>query len=170
MCGCWSTAGSGGIAGKGGIVKYSPTSTISAYNGNRITEDGFDYNKTCYEYDKDGKLLDGTSGSPVYAQVISFINDTSKKIIPAKIFIQDGIRRAVYDNLCYMPEERKEQYGVNSEIPKEKIKNISKNGKIQCVEIIEEDTKVIHSQQGIGSGAGYIELDNGTFEKIIETP
>ena len=136
---------------KVGDIKYSSNSNIIAYNGNRITEDNFDYDGTYYEYDENGNLLDGTSGSPVQVQAISFINDTSKKIIPAKIFIQDGIRRAVYDNLCYMSEERKKQYGVDGDISQEKIKNTSKSGAVKCVRIIEENTNMTHSKQGIGS-------------------
>ena len=163
----WSTAGSGGTAGRGGIIKHSLTSIIEAYNGNRITENDFDYSNTCYEYDKDGKLLDGSSGREAQvANVITFVNDDSKKIIPAKIFIQDGIRRAVYDNLCYMSEERKEKYGVNKPDEQLIIKNQSPSGKVKNVQIISEDTNITHFSQGIGSGAGYIELDNGAFEVI----
>ena len=69
-----------------------------------------------------------------------------------------------------MPEERKIKYGVNGEISEDKIKNKSKDGSVKNVRIIDEDLKVVHSRQGIGSGAGYIELSNGTFEKITETP
>ena len=163
----WSTAGSGGTAGQGGTIEYFPTSEIYSYNGNMITEDDFNYNETYYEYDEDGNYLDGTDGKDTkVAQVIEFKNDSSKKIIPAKIFIQDGIKRAVYDNLCYMSEERKKQYGVDGVIPKEKIKNTSDNGAIQCVQIIGKELSVTHSRQGIGSGAGYIEVSNGTFEQI----
>ncbi len=161
----WSTAGSGGTAGQGGIVKYSLAAEINSYNGNMITEDEFDYDTPYYEYDKDGKYLDGTSERETkVASVVTFINNPSKKIIPAKIFIQDGIRRAVYDNLCYMSEERKQKYGVSGEIPADKIKNSSQDGKIQNVRIIDEELNVTHSQQGIGSGAGYIEVSNGTYE------
>lgn len=148
----WSTAGSGGTAGKGGSIKYSPDATINAYNGNRITDDMFDYSKIYYEYDEDGNLLDGTDGKEKKeARTISFINDASKKIIPARIFIQDGIKRAVYDNLCYMSEGRKKQYGVNGEVAQEKIKNTSKTGSIKCVKIIEENISMLHFMQGIGS-------------------
>ena len=148
-----STAGSGGTAGQGGIIKYSATSKIYAYNGNRITEDDFNYEQECYEYDKDGNLLDGTStGGKVVVNVVKFINDDSKKIIPAKIFIQDGIRRAVYDNLCYMSDERKKQYDVDGEIPNNKIKNVSsRTADIKNVCIIDEKLDMPHSQQGIGS-------------------
>ena len=165
----WSTAGSGGTAGKGGIVKYSQEGKINSYNGNRITEDNFDYETICYEYDKDGNLLDGTNGISEEASVVSYENDINRKIIPTKIFIQDGIRRAVYDNLCYMPEKRKTKYGVNGDISLERIKNTSSSGNVKCVRIIEE-VNVPYSKQGIGSGAGYIELSNGTFEVMAETP
>ncbi len=164
----WSTAGSGGIAGEGGIIKYSKTSEINSYNGNRITGDVFDYSQVCYEYDKNGNLLDGSSGKiKQEAKMISFINDNNKKIIPAKIFLQDGIRRAVYDNYCYMSEERKIKYGVADE-SKLVVRDTSQNGAVKNVQIIEEKENIIHSHQGIGSGAGYIELDNGTFELIEE--
>lgn len=163
----WSTAGSGGIAGQGGIIKYSSTSIISAYNGNRITEDDFDYSKTYYDYDNNGNYLDGTGGKDrKIAEVIEFKNESNKKIIPAKIFIQDGIRRAVYDNHCYMSEARKKQNGVDGEIPANKIKNVSKGNTLKNVRIIDEKLDMPYSKQGIGSGAGYIEISNGTFEQI----
>ena len=165
--GSWSTAGSGGTAGQGGTIEYSPTSEINSYNGNMITEDDFNYSNTYYEYDEDGNYLDGTDGKDTkVANVVEFKNDSSKKIIPAKIFIQDGIKRDVYDNLCYMSEERKKQYGVDGVIPMEKIKNTSKNGAVQCVRIVDKELNVTHSRQGIGSGAGYIEVSNGTFNVV----
>ena len=167
LFGCWSTAGSGGTAGQGGIIKYSSTSLIYAYNGNRITEDDFDYSKPYYDYDRDGNYLDETNGKETkIAEVIEFKNESNKKIIPARIFIQDGVRRAVYDNLCYMSEERKKQYGISDDISEEKIKNTSKNGIVKCVEIVEEKTNITYSKQGIGSGAGYIEISNVIFELI----
>ena len=159
----WSTAGSGGTAGQGGIVRCSTASEIHAFNGNRITEDDFNYDDVSYEYDEDGTLLDGTTEDAVVARVVKFINDDSKKIIPTKIFIQDGIRRAVYDNLCYMSDARKEQYGVDGEISESKIKNQTTNGVVKCVRIVDRNENIPHSQQGIGSGAGYIELSNGTY-------
>ena len=163
----WSTAGSGGVAGQGGTIEYSPTSKIYSYNGNRITEDNFNYNETYFEYDKDGSYLDGNDGRDrVVAKVIKLKNDPSKKIIPTKIFLQEGTKRKVYDNLCYMSEERKKQYGVNGDVPSEKIKNASIGNYVQCVQIIAEELNVTHSRQGIGSGAGYIEVSNGTFEQI----
>ena len=69
-----------------------------------------------------------------------------------------------------MPEKRKTKYGVNGDISLERIKNTSSSGNVKCVRIIEEDINVPYSKQGIGSGAGYIELSNGTFEMIKETP
>ena len=163
----WSTAGSGGTAGQGGVVKYSLTSKINSYNGNMITEDDFNYNETYYEYDKDGNYLDGSDGKDTkIANVIELKNESNKKIIPARIFIQDGIKRAVYDNLCYMSEERREKYKVNTLDENLEIKNSSKYGDIKCVKIVKEDNKITYSRQGIGSGAGYIELDNGSYEVI----
>ncbi len=152
--GSWSTAGSGGVAGEGGIIKYSSISEIKSYNGNRITEDNYNYDEICYEYDKDGNLLGENSEGKTRANVVTFENDKSKKIIPAKIFIQDGIRRAVYDNLCYMSEERKIQYGVNGNILDAKIKNMSINGFTKNVRIMDEDLDILCFSQGIGSRCG----------------
>lgn len=173
MGGCyrkdWSTAGSGGVAGQGGIIEYSSTSEIYSYNGNRITKDDFDYGETYYEYDKDGNYLDGTNGNNEdIAEVVELKNEPNKKIIPAKIFIQDGFKRKVYDKLQYMSNERKEKFGINEANIEER--NIATYGTTTIIEIISEDNNVTHSQQGIGSGAGYIELSNGTFEVMAETP
>ena len=170
---CWcdtqyaATAGSGGTAGQGGIIKYSSASVINAYNGNRITEDDFNYNEVYYEYDKDGNYLDGSDGKDTkIANAIEFKNESNKKIIPARIFIQDGTRRAVYDNLRYMSDERKNLYNVNLPDNQLVIKDESSNKLVKLVEIIKENNSMAHSHQGIGSGAGYIEISNGTFEQI----
>lgn len=158
----WSTAGSGGTAGKGGEVTYKSAGNIHAYNGDMITEESYDYSKSYSVPDMYNTDTNNTIVSPVEV----FKSSPPKKIIPAVIFMQNGTRRKVYDNLCYMPEDRKKKYNVDGDISDDKIKNKSTNGAVQCVQIIEEDLKKTHSKQGIGSGAGYIELDNGTFSPI----
>lgn len=141
------------------------TSEIYSYNGNRITEDGFDYDEPYYEYDKDGNLLDGTHGDTTkIAEVVEFKNKPNRKMIPAKIFIQDGVKRKVCDRLQYMGDERKEKFGVNESTITEITEDVY--GIITIIRIISEENGVAHSRQGIGSGAGYIEVSNGIFEKI----
>lgn len=138
----WSMGGSGGTAGEGGTIKCSENAKIYAYNGDRITNG--DYTTTYYQYDKDGNLT-GTQANIV-------IKPNNKKIIPAVIFIQSGIRRAVYNYSCYMSNELLTKYAINRDTTQVKL-----------VKIINEDITVSHFSQGIGSGAGYIELSNGTY-------
>ena len=149
-----SSAGDGGIAGSGGTIKYSKNAEIYAYNGDRITTG--DHDSIYYEYNKDGNLSD------VQAKPVTFING-KKTIIPAKIFAQDGIRREVYNIAEYMPEEDKIKYGVTDD---SYYKNTS-GGEwdVRNVRILEEIT-IDSYGQGIGSGAGYIEISNGTFNEI----
>ena len=159
MTSLWSTAGSGGTAGKGGKISYSKDVTINSYNGNRITEDDFDYSKICYEYDKDGNLTD------IEVDAIQ-VKNTDKKIIPAKIFIQDGIKRAVYASYEYMTKEDKIKYNVNE---KSEVRATTSDTLLKIVKIIDENLEMPHSRQGIGSGAGYIELDNGSYELLQDS-
>lgn len=181
----WSdSGGDGGIAGCGGIVKASESAVVNAFNGNRITQTDFNYSTTCFEYDKDGILLDGNSGTSVEkATVIIQKNNESQKIVPTKIFIQDGILRGIYKTNTWW--ETKEGYNakdfkllfgedkVAKDLDSVKVAEVETEMKLICVrpEATCEKTGYINpitgNSQGIGSGAGYIEVSNGTFEKII---
>lgn len=170
--GLWSTAGSGGTAGQGGIVTFSNNSQIFAFNGNRITND--DYETKYKDYDKDGNEIPGSSlnvlekDSFEIDEVTGKISIVKKKFIPAKIFIQDGIKRAVYDNFEYMGKERKIKYGVDKSLNELIVKNSTQSEQLHCILIVPEEQNVEHSKQGIGSGAGYIEVSNGTFNVVEE--
>ena len=128
-------AGSGGVAGSGGTVTVSTTAKIYAYNGDMIT-DGNHSNVNAYNHD--GSL----KGEKL--EVVTKLN--GEEIVPLPIFMQAGIRRAVY----------KANFAT--------IKNFSelKNEKILDLEI--DPKKVTSYGYGIGSGAGYIEEDNGTYK------
>jgi len=136
-----SMAGSGGIAGVGGNVIVSSNAKIFAYNGDRVTNG--DYNTKYYQYNKNGEL------TSIEAIVMSKPNN--KKFIPALIFIQDGIKRAVYNYPIHMSNGWILKFGIE------------RNTDYNKVLILAEDTGIEHFSQGIGSGAGYIELSNGTY-------
>lgn len=146
----WSTAGSGGIAGKGGKIMKSEGSEIHAYNGDRITNGKYD--QKYYEYDKDG------NETTEELQIVKREGD-GKEFYPAKIFAQSGVRRAVYDNDIYITDARKAEFPITQTIIKNKTTNV-KN-----IQILPE-ANISFYFQGIGSGAGYIELSNGEFGSI----
>lgn len=146
----WSSAGNGGIAGKGGTIRISESALIEAYNGDCITNN--DYTTIYYEYDKDGNK------TTIVKNAIDVMNE-NKQIIPSKIFAQEGIRRAVYSNVCYLSEDKKSLYPL---VSREIIKNQSSDGTVKNIMILEEQNISAYGQ-GIGSGAGYIELSNGTY-------
>ena len=80
-------AGSGGIAGKGGIVKIKNNPKVYAYNGDMITNE--DYSTTYYEYDKDGNIIE--------SQIKRVLTDKkNKKFIETGIYAQRGILRNYY--------------------------------------------------------------------------
>ena len=137
----WSSGGSGGIAGNGGNIKASSNSTIYAYNGDRITNG--DYSSTYYQYDKSGNL------TKEQANVI--IKKNNMKFIPTFIFIQSGIRRAVYADKDYISDELASRF------------EIDRNNVDKRFELISENSNIQSYGQGIGSGAGYVELSNGTY-------
>lgn len=154
----WYTnhSGSGGEAGKGGNIYYSDNCLIYAYNGNMITNG--DYSSTYYDYSKDGII----SGNLLNI-VTKFNGD---KFIPCKIFAQSGVIRATYTTNCAEYSLSKVAEGL------EKPEVANSYDTVVCVKATEE--KIINVtnysngymlNQGIGSGAGYLEKENGIFEK-----
>ena len=139
-------AGDGGTAGKGGNVKISSDSQVYAYNGNRYT-DGTGYN-------------DGLNQCPIYLQA---------GISPARYVV------ASYGTHDIGPHKT---YGLTNGITLSRTSALDKNKeKLSYVNPVYDNVKqtdkiitmnellknVNMSNQGIGSGAGYIEVSNGTF-------
>ena len=92
------------------------------------------YDEIYYEYDKDGMITENV------LRVLEKMN--GEKFIPAFIFAQAGISRKVY-------------YGNwSSAKTLNDLRNI----------LFKEEYKINSYVQGIGSGAGYIELSNGTYK------
>ena len=164
----WSdSGGDGGKAGNGGVVRVSKGAVVNAFNGNRITQDNFDYSAICFEYDKDGNLLDGNSEKSIEeAKVITIKNNESQKLIPTKIFIQDGILRSIYKTNTwwgikegYNANDFKILFGdkVAKDIETVKIAEVETEMKLICVrpESTCEKTGYINpttnNSQGIGS-------------------
>ena len=147
-------AGAGAASGKGGNIKVSKNVIIYAYNGDRVTND--DYSATYNEYDKNGNKLSTTFN------VIT--RKDGKKIIPTTIFAQSGVIRATY----------------TTDISKEELAKV-KTGKTYNVITATANTRSVlatnetstattgykngyKENQGIGSGAGYLEQSNGTYK------
>lgn len=157
-------AGSGGQAGAGGTIYYSKQSRIYAYNGNMITNN--DYETIYKEYDKDGNLL-----SNVLTVITrTDINGNVIKFIPAKIFAQSGVIRATYKTNQHMTEEECNKYGVGffditqPPIWSSNIK-VTEEKNTAVTNYRSPDTRTLINQ-GIGSGAGYLEATNGTYVEI----
>ncbi len=175
------SAGDGGIAGKGGVVRVSKESLIYAYNGDMVTNNDYE---NIYEYDAKGNKTD----TKLEAIACQINKNSLNKIIPAKIFSQDGILRAVYKTNAFWENSEnkpyKEGYSYNDfkrifgeKINESETRNINvpkdeSEYKLICIRSQQECVKTTYinpqtnSCQGIGSGAGYIELDNGTYEQI----
>lgn len=128
--------GDGGVAGKGGNVKVSENVDIYAYNGNECTLDKTDEN---YYY------------------------------LPLSIYAQNGIISSVYFyNSPYNFDAQKTKYesllgvtiNLNAYSASHSITNMCILGESRT-----ESAKPVATEygQGIGSGAGYIELSNGTY-------
>lgn len=133
-----------------------------------------------YEYDKDGNKTD--------TLLIPIENSKGEQFIPTKIFAQDGILRGVYKTNAwwnekpnYTSEFFKNLFGekmVSDDVYDVKEATLVDELKLICVreEDIDDRFKTGYinpdtgKSQGIGSGAGYIEVSNGTFEIITETP
>lgn len=147
-------SGDGGNPGAGGNVYYTDISKIHAYNGNRITDDNFDYNIPYYGYDSNGNEL--TSGTPL--EVVT--KPDGRKIIPAYIFAQAGTIREVHKTNQHMSQADCQKYGVT-------YFNETVAQKLQIAVIHQQSsTPTTGYGQGIGSGAGNWEQSNGTFQKI----
>ncbi len=139
------SAGDGGIAGKGGNIKVSENCKIYSYNGNKYT-DSTEYN-------------DGENQLEIYAQ--------------------GGILRSVYKLNSWWNYKENYNYEFFSGLFGTTIaENVDKvimaetynELELVCVRYEQSCEKSGYinpetgSEQGVGSGAGYIELSNGTYE------
>lgn len=138
-------AGDGGVAGKGGIVVVSSDCVIHAYNGNKYT-DGTNYN-------------DGANQLEIYAQ--------------------SGVLRKVYKGNYHWGETEMRTFSYWSNIlgdqllletdlvpatSNDTLHNVLIRDEINIDPLsYEKDGENIFVGQGIGSGAGYVEVSNGTY-------
>ncbi|MBO5398396.1 MAG: hypothetical protein J6A36_05690 [Clostridia bacterium] len=163
-------SGSGGKAGNGGNIKVSSQAQVYAYNGDRITN--ADYTTPIYDYDKDGNKLSTT------CYVLTKYN-TTQKTSPLKIFAQSGILRNVYYNNLDWGRKPTTGWDYFYEIfgnqLEESVKDIIRPTNYNEVEnhLIRRERTIeltgytnpeTHDCYGIGSGAGYMEVSNGTYK------
>ena len=133
----------GGTAGKGGTILASENSKIYAFNGNLYT-DGTDYNN-------------GINQCPFYSQAgikiatYSYYDKSNSGRFSIKLLEnQSTIAVTNYENKLYLSEPIFSQ---------NKTLNINTTLGITGNPLSNVDM----SKQGIGSGAGYTEISNGTY-------
>lgn len=145
-------SGDGGRAGSGGNV-VNNKGTIYAYNGDMVTNG--DYTTSYYEYNKDGTI---TSNK---------LNAITKKngdiFIPTKIFAQSGVIRETYTSNQGPLGLSKVKTGVTHSIA-------TTYWEVKSILATQEKSNIVTGysngymvNQGIGSGAGYLEAPNGTY-------
>ena len=158
--------GSGGCSGAGGEIYYSNDNNIFAFNGDMITNGNYD--TVYYEYDKDGNEIKGNELKVLEKQ-------NGEKFIPTKIFAQSGVIRATYttNQGSYTLDKVTRELEEGESLPQ-----IAKE--IDDVIIVKATNEILNNpktgytnpltselpNQGIGSGAGYLEASNGKFEPI----
>lgn len=130
-------SGDGGTAGSGGNIKVTSNNKIYAYNGN-LYSDG-----------------SGSQSAPIY--------------------LQAGIKNAEYtyisqgDNVSYYKFLLKLQK-AKSTVAKLSYKNTAVNQKLNINQVLGISGNPLNdvdmSMQGIGSGAGYKEISNGTYQVV----
>lgn len=144
-----TSGGDGGIAGKGGFIKVASNAKVYAFNGNKYTDN------TAYNNGQN----------------------------QCEIFIQNGILRAIYklNSFWNLKENHNSSYYNNifGDDILESAKSIERPETYSDIEnllireeIVESNSRKIksgyintnnNSIYGVGSGAGYIELSNGTY-------
>ncbi len=156
--------GSGGNAGSGGIVRVSSQAQIFAYNGDMITNG--DYETKYYEYNKDGTKTN---------QILNVITkQNGEKFIPCKIFAQTGICRATYTtNQGQFSLKKITRTLTNGETLPAVTNSYESLTAVRATDekniAITNYTNGYKPNQGIGSGAGYLEISNGTYTIIEES-
>lgn len=126
--------GSGGYAGQGGNIKVSSSSQIFAYNGNECTLKGEDEN---YYYTPLNIYIQ--NGNPIDIYIHNGYNATNRFLKLSKLL---GVN--ISDWIVATKELEYKEYCVKSV---DRSMNFEKT----------------NYGQGIGSGAGYIEISNGTY-------
>lgn len=161
-------SGDGGAAGKGGNVKVSQNARIIAYNGDQITNG--DYTST-YKYNVNfiTNKIQNYSGSETVKtnEKLEPINTTNvlsrTKIIPTIIIAQNGICRETYHT-----DANDEDKKLIKITPYVKIAGNSYFTNYLATEAKKIATTGYKNgymeNQGIGSGAGYLEENNGTYK------
>ena len=104
-----NTAGDGGQGGQGGLITYSASCKIYAFNGKMNIEEQstpfYEYNCTINEDNKTSE----TKASE--KELNAIIREDGKEIIPSKIFAQSGIIRETYTTNTSEYELKKVQTG-----------------------------------------------------------
>lgn len=142
------TSGHGGTAGKGGNIKVSSTAEIFAFNGNLYT-DGTDYQN-------------GINQCPIYLQAsyypakYAYSNSSSSGniILVKNEEAKSNVPKSGYQNNMYLN-------GINNYTSARYMNINEKLGIEYCASVF---NNIDLSYQGIGSGAGYIEVSNGTYK------
>ena len=120
-----------------------------------------DYDSKYYEYDKDGNQI-------MENKLTVLEKQNGEKFIPTKIFAQSGVIRATYTT-------NQGKYMLSKVKTGDLLPEIAKNYNEVKVVIATKETKTDVTNytnplttnlpnQGIGSGAGYLEASNGKFE------
>ena len=136
--------GNGGVAGLGGKIIASENAHVYAYNGNRYT-DGTSYNN-------------GINQCPIYLQ-----RGIKNAIY---VYVYGGENRTEKIITPYIGLKCKSKYSDNNELSgykNEKILESDIGERNIIFRIGNENVTIDMSTQGVGSGAGYIEVSNGTY-------
>lgn len=159
----WESGGDGGIAGNGGTVRVSSEAIIYAYNGDRITNG--DYDTVYYEYKSDGTVT--TTVASVQTK------KNGDEFIPLTIYAQSGTLRAVYKGNYHWGYDDTTTYSylktllgstlaITGDLTSSTVDNYCIRATTTC-STTGYTNPATGSTQGIGSGAGYIEISNGTY-------
>ena len=147
----WNTqGGDGGIAGQGGIINVSKNSIVEAFNGNKFT-DGTDYKDGENQleiYAQNGELRD------VYRYSMHFEN--KKYIYKDKEYEYKELYKMIFGDTV---SEDIDNFVEKNENP---VDNYLVRPATTC-DLSGYTNPITSNTQGVGSGAGYIELDNGTY-------
>lgn len=139
-------AGSGGTAGKGGTISKSENSKVYAFNGNLYT-DGTAYNN-------------GINQCPIYAQLGIVVEKYGYEKFGGHVIDSAFQMRKISDSSKMVKSGYSNDLYNEGNFKDNKIRNFNS--------ILGIDNKYLSnvdmSKLGVGSGAGYIEVSNGTYK------